>query len=194
MRGTVSPCKVELSEDTRLLVRVRPCGPPSTIFDRRSRSRMARADTIGSQGRVHRVGRIEPAAGHPTSGHRCTRHPIAGARVFCFPWPCALPCVCVCVSCPCLRTLALSAMCRVQMIGLKEAVATTTRDIAIDRNMPNVLTQVLALTTTFLTFACGCIAPARPALAYACFARACACDVPYIWSTFSITVSSPAPR
>ena len=39
MRGTVSPCHVALSEDTRLLVRVRPCGPCSTIFERRSRSR-----------------------------------------------------------------------------------------------------------------------------------------------------------
>ena len=45
MCGTVSLCHVALSKDTRLLVRVRPCGPPSTIFDRRSRSRMSRADT-----------------------------------------------------------------------------------------------------------------------------------------------------
>jgi len=55
MRGTVSPCHVALLKDTRLLVRVRPCGPSSTIFDRRSRSKMARADTFCSQGRGNRL-------------------------------------------------------------------------------------------------------------------------------------------
>jgi len=38
MRGTVLPCHVALSKDNQLLVRVRPCGPCSTIFERRSRS------------------------------------------------------------------------------------------------------------------------------------------------------------
>ena len=51
MRGTVLPCHVALSKDTWLLVRVRPCGPSSTISERRSQVKMARADTFCSQGR-----------------------------------------------------------------------------------------------------------------------------------------------
>ena len=39
MRGTVSPYHVALLKDTRLLVWLRLCGPCSTIFERRSRSR-----------------------------------------------------------------------------------------------------------------------------------------------------------
>jgi len=50
-RRTVSPCHVALSTDSRLLIQVRPCGPSSTTLNRRSWSKMARADTIYSQGR-----------------------------------------------------------------------------------------------------------------------------------------------
>ena len=45
VRGSVPLGHVALSRHTRLLVRLRPCGPSSTISERRSRSKMARADT-----------------------------------------------------------------------------------------------------------------------------------------------------
>jgi len=51
MRRTVSLCHVALSTDSRLLIQVRPCGPSSTTFNRRSQSKMARVDMIYSQGR-----------------------------------------------------------------------------------------------------------------------------------------------
>jgi hypothetical protein len=47
--------RVVLSKDTRLLVRVRPCGPSSTISERRSQSKMAQVDTFCSQGRGNRL-------------------------------------------------------------------------------------------------------------------------------------------
>jgi len=50
MRGTVPPGHVALSQDTWLLVWVRPWGPSSTISERRSWLKMARADTFCSQG------------------------------------------------------------------------------------------------------------------------------------------------
>jgi len=51
MRGTVPPCQLALLKYTRLLIRVRPCGPSSTISERRSRSKMAQVNTFCSQGR-----------------------------------------------------------------------------------------------------------------------------------------------
>ena len=73
--------------------------------------------------------------------------------------------------------------------------------LVVERNWPvssfvNVI--LTRQTCARVAHACGRhlrvpFAPARPALACACFARACACDLPYIWLTFSIAVISPAP-
>ena len=93
MRGTVSPFHVAMSKDIRLLIRVRPCGPSSTTYNRRSRSEMARADTICSQGRGER-GRALPGP-FPGCSHCMpflSRYPFLVAR--------SLPC-----SCPAMQTL-----------------------------------------------------------------------------------------
>ena len=172
MRGTVSQCHVALSKDTWLLIWVRPFGPSLTTFNRRSCSKMARADTICSQGRgewvsawamVHHstvVGRISLVASY-VKGHR-QRHVWCLARVLALH---ALP-VCA-YSAPACVYLAL-----VCAFASQFALVDTTCLRA----------RVLCL--------CGTYMLASSAYICVCAACASACAVYCLGLTFSIAVSS----
>jgi len=124
------PCHVALSKDTWLLIRVRPCGPFSTTFKRRSRSKMARADTICSQGRGEQGRALPGTFPRVLPPHALCEHvpvPCLVAR----PLPCSCPAlqtrrstqpqrlharalhllarpIGTCVPCTCWRVLSLS--------------------------------------------------------------------------------------
>jgi len=129
MRGTESLCHVALSKDTRLLIRVRPCGPFSTSFNRRSRSKMARAYTGGfwwpvvprysasdksvalprlCASTLHLPARTLPSfACLPAS--LCWQIPRACERVWCLRGPLVRECpalVCACLPCACVCALS----------------------------------------------------------------------------------------
>jgi len=92
IRGTLSPCHVPMSKDILLLIRVRQCGPSSITFNRRSQSKMARADTICRQG----VGQQGCTCQVPISGFF---HCMPSVSMYPCLAACSLPC-----SCPAMQT------------------------------------------------------------------------------------------
>jgi hypothetical protein len=130
MRGTVLPCHVALSKDTWLLVRVRPCGPSSTISERRSQVKMARADTFCSQGRgnwlcawqireqlqvkslatsLDLMPKLRSFASGPSS--TILVGPISHGRGACTACPSCLRVLCTCLRVPCLRLCVCQPAC-----------------------------------------------------------------------------------
>ena len=121
MRGTVSPYHVALLEDTRLLVWLRLCGPCSTIFERRSRSRWH--EPTRSAARGAETG-CAPGKNNPKSSDTSldliptlrSFGPSLEGRISpgsgaCTVWPSFLRVLCTCLRVPCLCFCVCQSAC-----------------------------------------------------------------------------------